>query len=311
MAVTPVLLVLRALGLGDLLTAVPALRGLRRHFPQHRLVLAAPHPLGHLLPLLPEVDELHHTPSLREFSWPGRAPDVAVNLHGTGPQSVAALCGTRARRVLTHQHPAFPALAGPAWRCDQHEVQRWCRMLEHHGIAADPADLALPRPPEELEPGAVVVHPGASHGARRWPVERFAAVARRLAADGNRVVVTGSAAEEPLAQRVAELGGLAPDAVLAGATGLRQLAGLVAGAKLVVCGDTGVAHLATAYRTPSVVLFGPVAPAQWGPPADGRHIALWHGRRGDTFAAEPDAGLLALSAGRVIEAAEELLVATG
>jgi ADP-heptose:LPS heptosyltransferase len=45
----------------------------------------------------------------------------------------------------------------------------------------------------------------------------------------------------------------------------------------VVCGDTGVAHLASAYGTPSIVLFGPVSPARWGPPADGPHRVIWHG----------------------------------
>ncbi|MGI8305758.1 glycosyltransferase family 9 protein [Saccharopolyspora hattusasensis] len=160
----------------------------------------------------------------------------------------------------------------------------------------------------DLVPGSVIVHPGASHGARRWPVERFAAVAGRLAAQGNQVLITGTEAERVLAQRLVGLAGLAPEAMLAGRTGLWQLACLIAGAKLVVCGDTGIAHLATAYRTPSVVLFGPVPPRLWGPPTGSCHVALWQGRRGNTFAAEPDPGLLALSPGRVIEAAEELLL---
>ncbi|GAA0530998.1 glycosyl transferase [Saccharopolyspora subtropica] len=297
-------LVLRALGLGDLLTAVPALRGLRRNYPRHRLVLAAPEQLGELLPLLPEVDQLAPTPDLAAFSWPRPAPDVAVNLHGSGPQSVAAVCGTGARTVLSHQHPGVP---GPPWNPDMHEVHRWCRMLAYWGIRTNPADLLLPEPDEELWPGSVVVHPGASHAARRWPAERFARVARCLADRGRHVVVTGSAAERPIAGRVAELGGLPPDSVLAGRTGLRQLAGLVSRAELVVCGDTGVAHLATAFDTPSVVLFGPVPPKHWGPPENPRHVALWRGRCGDTFADQPDAGLLELSAGDVLRAAEDLL----
>ena len=57
------------------------------------------------------------------------------------------------------------------------------------------------------------------------------------------------------------------------------LAALVAGARLVVCGDTGVGHLATAYRTPSVLLFGPTPPARWGPPRGrAEHAVLWRGR---------------------------------
>ena len=56
-----------------------------------------------------------------------------------------------------------------------------------------------------------------------------------------------------------------------------NLAALVAFARVVVCGDTGVAHLATAYGTSSVLLFACMSPARWGPPP-GRpwHRVLWH-----------------------------------
>jgi ADP-heptose:LPS heptosyltransferase len=102
-------------------------------------------------------------------------------------------------------------------------------------------------------------------------------VARTLAGSGHRVVVTGSAAERPLAERIARLAGLPPTAVLAGGTDVGDLAAVVAHARLVICGDTGAAHLATAYATPSVVLFAGMSPAKWGPPPDRpRHRVLWH-----------------------------------
>ena len=137
----PTLLVLRALGLGDLLTAVPALRGLRRAHPEHQVLLAAPKPLAALLDLLPEVDELVPTPGLAEFRWQ-REPDVAVNLHGSGPESVRAVCSTWARRILSHRHPAAPLVAGPAWEAEQHERERWCRLLRHYCLlyTSDAAD---------------------------------------------------------------------------------------------------------------------------------------------------------------------------
>jgi ADP-heptose:LPS heptosyltransferase len=114
--------------------------------------------------------------------------------------------------------------------------------------------------------GVTVVHPGAAFGARRWPAERFAAVATELTRRGEEVVITGSAAERELAARVASQAGLPSAAVLAGRTDVLQLAAVVAAARLVVTGDTGTAHLASAFRTPSVVLFGPTPPAWWGPP---------------------------------------------
>jgi ADP-heptose:LPS heptosyltransferase len=233
-----------------------------------------------------------------------------VNLHGRGPQSTRALQELRPTVLLTHANPGQPS--GPEWDSDLHEVRRWCRLLAYCGIPADPSDLALARPrAPSSAPAAVLLHPGCGFAARRWPVDRYAAVARRLAGSGLPVMVTGSAAERPRATHVAAAAGLPDDAVLAGRTTLSQLAALVAEASLVVCGDTGIAHLATAYGTPSVVLFGPVSPQHWGPPPERpQHIALWAGRTGDTFADQPDPGLLRITTAEVIAAAERLTSAT-
>jgi ADP-heptose:LPS heptosyltransferase len=300
-------LVLRALGVGDLLTAVPALRALRVAYPQHRLVLAAPAALRDLATLTGAVDELLDTPRLGPPSWPPPPPAVAVNLHGRGPQSTAVLRALRPATLLAHAQPGQP---GPPWEDDLHEIQRWCRLLEHFGIRTDPADLLLPVPraPNPV-PGAIIVHPGCGFAARQWPIERYAVVARRLASTGRPVVVTGNAAQRAVAEQLVAAADLPSTAALAGRTTLGQLAALVAGACLIVCGDTGIAHLATAYGTPSVVLFGPVSPRYWGPPPQQRqHVALWAGRTGDTFAKRPDPGLLRITPGQVIAAAEELLV---
>ena len=67
-----------------------------------------------------------------------------------------------------------------------------------------------------------------------------------------------------------------------------------------------MAHVATATGTPSVVLFGPVPPSEWGPPTLSRHVALWAGRRGDPHGSTVDPGLLRLSVDDVLAAVEEL-----
>ncbi|WP_197320360.1 glycosyltransferase family 9 protein [Saccharomonospora sp. NB11] len=306
-----VILVLRALGLGDLLTAVPALRALRRARPADRLLLAAPEALAPLVPLVDADVELVPTPGLAALpTVPGMpAVDLAVNLHGSGPESIDDLRALRPRRLLTHRHPAHPDLDGPEWTADSHEVERWCDLLAWYGVPADPRDLtlAVPTVPNPV-PDAVVVHPGAASAARRWPPDRFAAVARTLAAEtSSRVIVTGGAAERELATTVATDAGLGSDAVFVGHD-LADLAALVAGAPLVVCGDTGVGHLATAFGTPSVLLFGPTPPNRWGPPADRpHHVVLWAGTTGDPHASTPDAGLLRITTSSVLDAARTLL----
>ena len=308
--VTGDVLALRALGIGDLLVAVPALRGLRRAFPDRRVALAAPAWLADLVPLTGAVDRLVPTSRLGALDWPGPGPSVAVNLHGAGPESVADLVATNPGRLLAHRHDAFPGLDGPEWHEDTHERERWCHLLEWYGIAADPDDLALERPAvPSPAPGAVVVHPGASVPPRRWPVERFAEVAKELAAAGHRVVVTGSDREHALTSAVAAGAGLPESAVLAGRLGLGDLAALVADAALVVSGDTGPGHLATAYGTPSVLLFGPTPPDRWGPPAGRPHAVLWAGVLGDPFGDTVHEGLLALTARDALDAAERVLSA--
>jgi ADP-heptose:LPS heptosyltransferase len=303
----PVLLVLRALKLGDLLVAVPALRALRRAFPDHRLLYAAQGWLAEALDLVGGY-ELLPTHGL-DVPLPieaGRV-DVAVNLHGSGPESDNRLAAAAPRTILGHRTPSRP---GPVWIEDIHERERWTRLVQWHGIEADPADYRLLQPAVPSPcPGATVLHVGAAYGSRLWPVERFAEVARKLAADGHRIVFTGSSAERSRALDVARLSGLGENHVLAGTLGLSEFVAAIAAAGLVVSADTGAAHLASAYSRPSVVLFGPAPAEVWGPPP-GPHVVLTdaQARRGDTFAATPDPALLAVSAEDVLGAVRGLLL---
>jgi ADP-heptose:LPS heptosyltransferase len=303
-----VIYVLRALGLGDLLTAVPALRALRRRFREAGLVLAAPSAYRELAMWTAAVDEVIPTSRLGEVNPDARAPRLAVNLHGSGPQSINHVLALRPEAVLTHRHPRHPQLDGPAWNPESHEVDRWCALLAWADIDCRADDLAIDRPTECPDhSGVVVLHPGAAAPARRWPAERFAVLAAGLRADGHDVVVTGSSGERELALAVAEAAGLPRTSVLAGNLNLLELVALVSDARLLVCGDTGVAHVATATGTPSVLLFGPTPPSRWGPRGDGRHVALWSGGHGDPHGATPDAGLLALSTAQVLTASRTAL----
>ncbi|MEX2025309.1 MAG: glycosyltransferase family 9 protein [Thermoleophilaceae bacterium] len=303
-------LVLRALGLGDLLTGVPALRALADAFPGHRRVLACPRGLAPLVELIGAVDEVVDVEPLAPLPERLRGIEIAVNLHGRGPRSHRTLLELAPRWLIAFACPNAGVDEGPAWRPGEHEVERWCRLLAESGVPADPRrlDVAPPplRVPEALR-GLTIVHPGAASTARRWPAERFAAVARAEAATGRGAGGAGGGGARALAGEVARIAGLPAGAVLAGRTGLRELAALVAAAARVVCGDTGVAHLATAMRTSSVVLFGPVPPSRWGPPRDRPwHRVLWSGRTGDPHAAVTDPGLLEIDVADVLDALRAL-----
>ena len=153
-------------------------------------------------------------------------PDLAVNLHGAGPQSIEDLAATGAHRLLTHRHPHYPDIAGPDWCEEMHEVERWTRLLILEGIPADPTALGLARPEQSPAiPHAVIVHPGAKAPARRWPVSRFGAVARALPSPD-----TPSASPDPPQNGTAA--SLWPDPPASAATACWQAIAILAGSIL-------------------------------------------------------------------------------
>lgn len=302
-----VALALRALGLGDFLTGLPALQLLKDALPEHEVVLAAPAVFAPIIPLVPAVDRLEPTGELMPVGRRYRGVDVAVDLHGKGPASRRLLAELDPVRLVGFADPAA-GFTGPPWFASEHEVKRWCRLV---GTAFGVADPEWPSvvgavgiPAEEADAGVTIVHPGAAAAARRWPAERFAAVAAQLQRQGHRVVITGGPAEGSLAGSIADASG-APALV---GLPLLRLMSLVASARLVVCGDTGVAHLASNYRTPSVVLFGPVSPALWGPPPHPRHRVIFHGDgTGNPHGREPDAALLRITVPEVLAGVRQVL----
>jgi ADP-heptose:LPS heptosyltransferase len=303
-------LVLRALGIGDLLTAVPALRGIGRAWPEHQLVLATSAWLEPLVDLVDCVDVLLPAEELTPIEWAGAPPDVAVDLHGCGPESHRLLAALQPGRLVAFGCRSA-GVAGPAFDPDEHEVRRWARLVEQAtGTRVDPGDLAIREPDRSpAVEGAAVVHVGASAGARRWPAERFAEVTAWLDARELPVVLTGGPADVATAREVVAAAGLGESISLAGRTDLADLAALVAHARLVVSGDTGVAHLATAYGRPSVTLFGPVHPAHWGPPDDPRHrvLAAAGTGTGDPHARAVDPALTRIGVSDVVRELEALL----
>jgi ADP-heptose:LPS heptosyltransferase len=150
------------------------------------------------------------------------------------------------------------------------EAERALRLAEQAGGSLPPGDDGLLRLAQPL-PGVgrlvpdkpfVVLHPGTSAPARAWPVERFAEAAALLAEEGITTVATGAPSEVHLTAAVAAAGAVD----LGGRTSLAELAAVLAGARAVVVGNTGPAHLAAAVGTPVVSLFAPtVSSASWAP----------------------------------------------
>jgi lipopolysaccharide heptosyltransferase II len=115
------------------------------------------------------------------------------------------------------------------------------------------AGLAQKRP-------MVALAPGAAHATKRWPLEHWRDLIRRIVAEDFDVVIVGGAADAPLATALsADAGGRVVSA--AGVFGLQETGAVLQRAAAVVSGDTGVMHMATGVGAPVVALFGPTVRA--------------------------------------------------
>jgi heptosyltransferase-2 len=287
--------------LGDVCFAAPAVAALHEAAPGAELVAACRPALAPLAALLPGVSRVEPLPEgggapLRTARrWRALGCDAAVVF----PRSFRAALPAALARVPVRVGFSSEARA----LLLSHPVRGWKPLREAHrtawfGALLRPFGLPPPQAPWRLEPPPaglaaaddllasapgrrpgkpwVALEPGGAYGtAKRWPEDRYAALARRLVADGDAdVAVVGSPEMAPLARRVAAAAGV-PVLVAAGRTDLPALAGLLARARVLVSNDTGPLHLAAALGTPVVALFGATDPAVCGPRGHGPARVLY------------------------------------
>lgn len=308
------LVVFRALQLGDMLCAVPALRALRAALPGTRIALVG-------LPWAEQFAARFHQYIDDFVAFPGhealpeqqvaasgiqafyasmraRQFDLALQLHGSGETTNAIVQSFGARCVAGFGMPdagrtgaddcffPFPQ-TGP-------EPLRLLQLTEALGAppigthlefpltARDEIELASTGVATGLQPGNYLcVHPGARTRAKCWPAQLFAQVADQIADEtGLQVVLTGSAGEAHLTAAVAShMRNPAIDTAVPLSIG--GMAAIMSRARLLICNDTGVSHIAAGLKLPSVVIFSKADIRRWAPVDQQRHRCLWdpHGTR--------------------------------
>ncbi|MCW2813742.1 MAG: hypothetical protein JWN84_1197 [Nocardioides sp.] len=283
-------------GLGDLLCSAPALRALATVRPDVRVTLVTWPEMAGVVERLGSVEELLAFPGApgiperppREDGWPAfvraaheRGFDLALQAYGDNPAANRVAAALGARLVGGFAPTGWDPPPGTEalhlrYPTAEHEVRRHLLLLEHLGLELPPdaERMFFPVTDDEerdhaerlaglgLRPGGyAVLHPGASAPARHWPVASYAELAAALVADGWPVVLTGTPPEAPLTTHVAAA---APGAVdLAGRTDLAGAALLIRDAAVLVGNDTGTAHVAAAFETPSVTIFQSGDPRRW------------------------------------------------
>jgi heptosyltransferase-1 len=303
--------------------------------PRWRALVAAEGSTGRG-PAQPLVDRLHLAPTK---DW-GKAPlsrktlheikalrralraggyDAVLDLQGAIRSAVVArLAGSR--RVIGEAEPRERAAR---WLFTERVTTRGAHVIEQDvelaaavaGDALTPAKPWLPVDPaaevwadkvlpREAGQPAVLINPGAGWGAKRWPTERYAAVAQGLIDRGLRVLVNTGPGEGPLAEGILQTAA----AVTTLTCSLGQLIAVTRRVALVIAGDTGPLHLACALGRPVVGIYGPTDPSRNGPFGTRfKVLRSPESRRDHTRHQAPEAGLLTIQPEDVLRAAGELL----
>lgn len=299
------IVVFRALVLGDLLCATPALRALRLACPTAHIALVGlpwAKALVERSTLVDEFIEFPGHPALPEMACDAsRLPpfiaamrerrfDLSLQLHGSGGivNELVASFGARLNAGFTTAEswrPEADAARFAAWPEQGTEIERLLALTDHLGLPRQGLQLDFPLRAGDAEAlrevfdtdGAayVCVHAGAQLPSRRWSPRRFAEVADGLADRGFRIVLTGGAHEQALTADIMRAM-RSPAIDLAGRTSLWTLGALIAGAALVVCNDTGISHVAAALGRPSLVVSSGADVARWAPLDRARHTVFWH-----------------------------------
>ena len=286
------ILIVRYSALGDVVLATSILEPLRRRFPAAELEWMTNAQYAPLLDGLPELARVHYltrwgvrdSPLPFALKFRGRF-DVVVDLQHRMRGRVATL-GSAPRRLVIHRRnlremgKALVGQEAPVVRA--HATELYAEVLAPLGIT-EPGRIHVHLSASAKARAAAVlgtarrrmvaIAPGARWETKRWPVESFAALSDALAADGVETVLCGGPGDGAAlaafraAARVPSVADLSELPVDALAAGLAQV-------DLLVSGDSGPAHLATAVGTPVLTLFGPTSPARWGPPPPGRALSL-------------------------------------
>lgn len=301
------IVVLRALQLGDLLCSVPLFRALKSHYPECHLSLIGlpwsfelqtrfPHLIDEVIPFpgwpgLPEQPLQHEEIPAFLSHLQNQRFDLALQAHGSGLYVNQIIELIRAK--------VSAGFYADTWRPNDslfvpypegiHEINRLLTLAEV--LKLNSLDTALEFPlldtdrkgAEQLllkyhldASGYVCLHAGSRGADRRWPLTRFAEVATALSQQKVPVVLTGSREESNLVGELNSLiegrGGRAIN--LAGETSLGILAALLHTSRLLISNDTGVSHIASALKVPSIVLFTGSDPKRWAPLDKERHRAV-------------------------------------
>lgn len=283
---TSAFLLIRPGGIGDAVLLAPAIRALRRAYPEAKIDLLAERRNGGIFALAPEVDKIFHYDVPRELMAALRGRyDVVIDTEqwhrlsavvarlAKAPVSIGFATNERSR-LFTYHLP---------YSQEEYEAISFLNLLIPLGIdkhGALPASfLTVPESAKQRAEALlgdlsgksfIVIFPGGSIPERRWGAERFKGLSGVLNARGIPVVVVGGK-EDASAGEIIIAGNYGIN--LAGKTSLVETAAVIDKSAVLVSGDSGILHVGVGLGRPTVSLFGPGIAKKWAPRGE-KHIVI-------------------------------------
>ena len=280
-------LIIRLGSLGDVIHGIPTAAALRRRYPQAQIDWLVDPRYVELLELVECLDrgvgfdprglvqgrERTTLAMLRRASY-----DAVIDLQGLLKSAILArLVGARRTIGFPRAHLREPLArlfytVTPDPGAARHVIDKNLALLEPLDVSdrAVRFPIAIPRTEAGSGPAPIrsgnyaIVNPGAAWPNKRWPPERFGAVAAALGRElGMRSIVLWGPGERALADAVVAAANGAAEA--SPETRIADLVAMARSARVMISGDTGPMHIAGAVGTPVVALFGPTYPERNGP----------------------------------------------
>jgi len=316
--------VFRALQLGDMLCHIPAMRALRSAYPLAEIVLIGLPWCKDLVSRFSHLfDRFIHFPGYPGLpEQPFNEAEYSVFREKVQAESFDLLLqmqgnGTIVNEMMADWNPKHVAGFSPdktsglylLYPENIHEIERHLGLLYHLEIPSAGTHLEFPIFDEDTRslgecgfPFAkntyVCIHAGSRGSYRQWPPENFAAAGNLCAEYGLRLVLTGTAAERPIVDKVIEHLNY-PFFDACGLTGIGGVAQLIKEAALIVCNCTGVSHIAAAVKTPGIIISMDGEPERWGPLDKQLHKTI-------NWLETPDLGLVLLQLIKLIKMRESI-----
>jgi ADP-heptose:LPS heptosyltransferase len=266
--------------LGDTILSTPAIKSLKKSFPNNKIVAVLKSNYAPLFQNFKYIDEIiEYDGKYKNFfktaiKLKRLNPKITFIFHSNGPQDIQLSVLSGSDYILKHPTKSYlkKYLSFEFFKKEQHTIEDRLDLVRKIGgkIIDKTMEIGeIPYNPKfDKFKNYIAFQVGAADVYKMWPIDRFVELAKKLIKNDEKIVIVGTKSESELAQTIVNKLKNNNIINMCGNTNLIELANLVNNLKMLITNDTGTMHLAIALKTPTISLFSPTSPEEIGPYQD-------------------------------------------